>query len=148
MKRLVALFLLLTAPAMAQTAQPVHYDTPLTLHTAKSDISLKVQLARTEAEQMTGMMMRKSVGADEGMLFLFPDLAPRAFWMKNTLIPLDMIFIGNDGAIVSVHRMAIPGDLTPIPSEMPARAVLEVAGGQADKWGLKVGDTVSGASLH
>jgi len=139
-----------SAPARMEIdgAQPVHYDTPLTLRTDKGEVKLRVQLAITDAEQETGMMWRTSVGAEEGMLFVSPDVAPRTFWMKNTLIPLDLIFIGEGGGIVSISRNAIPKDLTPIPSVMPAKAVLEVAGGSAERWGLKVGDKVETPALR
>jgi uncharacterized membrane protein (UPF0127 family) len=79
---------------------------------------------------------------DYGMLFVFEDEAEQNFWMKDTLVPLDMIFIRADGVISRIHANAIPHDLTPIPSRGPALAVLEVRGGQAEVFGLRPGDRV------
>jgi uncharacterized membrane protein (UPF0127 family) len=101
-----------------------------------------VELALGPLDQLRGLMERTSLPADEGMLFVFPDEQPRSFWMKDTLIPLDMIFIRQDGTIGHIHANAAPNDMTSIPSQGPAMAVLELNGGTAAKLGIKPGDKV------
>ncbi len=103
---------------------------------------VQVELARTPAERSRGLMERKELGADAGMLFLFDESSDHAFWMKNTLIPLDMIFIGEDGRIVGIVAGAIPGDLSPRAVGAPSRYVLEVNGGWAAAHGVARGDRV------
>ena len=88
-------------------------------------------------------MDRKSMPRNHGMLFDFrPNPAPVVFWMKDTYLPLDMIFIGDDGRVVSIKHDAKPMDETMIPSNAPTLGVLEVDAGVADSIGLKVGDKV------
>jgi uncharacterized membrane protein (UPF0127 family) len=101
-----------------------------------------VELAATPEQMATGLMYRKSLAPDAGMLFDYGRPQPASFWMKNTLIPLDMIFIGGDGRIVNIHERAVPHSLDPIPSEGPIRGVLEVNGGTASRLGIKPGDRV------
>ncbi len=102
-----------------------------------------VELALTPAAQQQGLMFRKQMDENHGMLFVFPgDETERAFWMKNTLIPLDMIFIRKDGTIHHIHENAVPEDLTSVPSNGPVMAVLELNGGVSAKRGLKPGDVV------
>ncbi len=131
------------APAL--TVHPVSGLTvvPLTVTTASGAHAFKVEVASTPGAQQQGMMFRTAMGADEGMLF--PLAAPRAiaFWMKNTVIPLDIIFIGPDRKVLNVAANAVPYDLSPRPSQGEAAAVLELIGGRAAAIGLKPGDTVS-----
>lgn len=111
--------------------------------TAKGDRHVfDAEIARTPSEQAYGLMNRTSMAPDHGMLFVFNDEIERSFWMKNTLIPLDMIFIRGDGVIHRIHPSAIPHDLTPVFSQGPARAVLELNGGRAADLGIKAGDRV------
>lgn len=105
-------------------------------------LSYRIELAMTPEQLRTGLMNRESLPEGLGMLFLFPGDDERGFWMKNTLIPLDMVFIKADGAIHRIHSMARPHDETIIPSEGPVRAVLEVKGGEMAKYGVKPGDVV------
>ena len=88
-------------------------------------------------------MFRKSVAADRGMIFPYEPAQEVAFWMKNTLIPLDMVFIGPDGKIGRIAANTTPMSLDPVPSVDPVSAVLEIAGGRAAELGLKEGDKVS-----
>jgi uncharacterized protein len=104
--------------------------------------AFKVDIADDEAERETGLMYRQNLNSDQGMLFLFPDVAERSFWMKNTVIPLDIIYISPTGSIVSIQKNAIPQDLTPLRSFGAAVAVLEVKGGLSDQLGIKPGDKV------
>ena len=101
-----------------------------------------VELALTPTQQARGLMFRTEMEDNEGMLFVFHDVAMRSFWMKNTLIPLDMLFIHEDGTIHHIHHNAKPQDLTKITSKYPSKAVLELNGGAADKIGIKEGDKV------
>ena len=103
--------------------------------------AFRVELARTDAEQQKGLMFRTAMGANEGMLF--PEKTPRqvAFWMRNTILPLDIVFIGPDRRILNIVN-AIPYDETPLPSAGPASAVLELNAGRTRALGIKVGDKV------
>ena len=99
-----------------------------------------VELALTPQQQAQGLMGRTEMAADAGMLFYFGKEDERSFWMKNTLIPLDMVFIKADGTILRVHDSAKPNDLTSVKSGGPAMAVLELNGGTAKKFGIVAGD--------
>ncbi len=103
---------------------------------------MTVELARTDAERMKGLMYRTELGPDAGMLFLFDETAVHEFWMKNTFIPLDLIFISEDGRVSGIVARAVPGDLTPRTAGGPSRYVLEVNGGWAERHGVHVGDRV------
>ena len=92
-----------------------------------------VEIADTEEERARGLMQRASMPRSEGMLFIYPDEAERAFWMKNTLIPLDILFFDEAGVLVGLQENARPFDLTPLPSKGAARFVLEINGGLAAK---------------
>ncbi|MDX1483970.1 MAG: DUF192 domain-containing protein [Alphaproteobacteria bacterium] len=104
--------------------------------------SFTVELALTPAQRAQGLMWRRRIPADGGMLFLYPTDRVIQMWMKNTLIPLDMLFIDRAGLIVRVKQRAVPGSLAPISSGLRARAVLELRGGTAARLGLKTGDRV------
>ncbi len=101
-----------------------------------------VEVARTPEEQRIGMMFRKYIDENTGMLFLFEKASKRNFWMKNTLIPLDIVFIRKDGIINHIHPMAETESLKPISSNGEVIAVLEIAGGEAEILGINVGDRV------
>lgn len=105
-------------------------------------ISFNVEIADSFSERQQGMMCRTRIADHEGMLFQFQDVSPRSFWMHNTLIPLDIIYLAPDGRIVSIRKNARPLDQTPLPSGAAANGVLEVRGGLSDKLGLKAGDRV------
>jgi len=116
---------------------------PLALETAKGRYAFKVEDADTDARRETGLMCRTMLAADRGMLFDFQ--APTddvAFWMRNTLIPLDIVFIRPDGRVLSIARNARPLDETPLPAGGTIRGVLELAGGRAAEIGLAPGDRV------
>lgn len=102
-----------------------------------------VEIALTPQEQAQGLMHRTEMADNAAMLFYFPEEAERGFWMKNTLIPLDILFIKSDGTIHHIHENAIPQDLTTIWSNGPVRAVLEINGGISKKLGLKVGNKIN-----
>ncbi|HCU23814.1 MAG TPA: DUF192 domain-containing protein [Deltaproteobacteria bacterium] len=102
----------------------------------------EVELALTPAQRSQGLMFRKELGSERGMLFVFPENTQSPFWMKNTLIELDMVFIDADKKIVSIVHRAAPQTTTPRSSESPYRYCLEVEGGRVEELGLEIGDTV------
>lgn len=107
-----------------------------------SAVTLSAEMAVKPQTKIDGLMNRTSMPANSGMLFLFDQPDIRAFWMKDTLIPLDMIFIAKDGHVVNIHANAVPKDETPIKSSGKAAAVLEINGGRAAALGLQAGDVV------
>ena len=117
----------------------------LEILTAESDSVLAVldiEIADSEYETQTGLMYRKEMKENRGMLFLFDAAEQHAFYMKNTLIPLDIIFIGPDREIATIRRNAQPLDEASIPSGVPVQYVLEVNAGLSDRWGLEPGDRI------
>jgi uncharacterized membrane protein (UPF0127 family) len=104
--------------------------------------AVSLEVADTEPVRERGLMFREHLAPNEGMVFVFPEPGYYPFWMKNTLIPLDMIFIGADGRIVNIAERAVPLSTAPIYSSDVAMAVLEVNGGTAARLGIKAGDTV------
>jgi uncharacterized membrane protein (UPF0127 family) len=116
---------------------------PLALVTEKGRFAFKVEDADTYQRRETGLMCRTVLSADRGMLFDFRGPTDDvAFWMKNTLIPLDIVFIRPDGTVLSIARNARPLDETPLPAGGAIRGVLEIAGGRAAQIGLMPGDRV------
>jgi uncharacterized membrane protein (UPF0127 family) len=104
--------------------------------------AVDVELARTDRERAKGLMDRTSLPEDGGMLFLFDETSVHSFWMKNTLIPLDMIFIDEDGRIAGIVERAEPRTLTERTVGKPSRYVLEVNGGWSRARGVRAGDRV------
>ncbi len=104
--------------------------------------SFKVELASTPWEQEKGLMFRKSLGKNTGMLFVYNGNEIRFFWMKNTFIPLDIVFIDSKFIVADIYRSAKPHDETTIASKAPARYVLEINEGTTDRCNLKVGAKV------
>lgn len=116
---------------------------PLVVRTAKGEFRFLVEVADTDRERELGMMCRRSLAPDRGMLFDFVrERGDAAFWMRNTLIPLDIIYIRKDGVVRSIIRNARPLDETPRPAGGPILGVLELAGGRAAQIGLQPGDRV------
>ena len=105
-------------------------------------VTFNVEIANTPEAEIHGLMFRKSLPKNAGMLFLFDQADRRAFWMRNTLIPLDMLFMKPNGTILNIHANAKPLDETPIYSTGPSNAVLEINGGRAAALGIKPGDVV------
>ncbi|MCT2399774.1 DUF192 domain-containing protein [Novosphingobium sp. HK4-1] len=129
-----------TQPAVhAESGLPV---IPLKVISGDKVHTFRVEVAATEAQQAKGLMFRTHMGADEGMIF--PEKPPRrpAFWMRNTVIPLDIIFIGTDHRILNIAANAVPYDETPLPAIGIASGVLELNGGRAAELGIKPGDKV------
>jgi uncharacterized membrane protein (UPF0127 family) len=105
-------------------------------------VEIKVDVALDGAAWQQGMMFRKDWGDVEGMLFVFPDEDLRSFWMQNTYLPLDIIYIDTQWRIVHIVYDAKPLDTTPLPSRKPAMAVLEIPAGKAKQYGLSEGDVL------
>ena len=133
---------LMAGTALAQSSEITFKKSSLVVVTASREIKFDVELALNEAERARGLMYREKLGPYDGMLFDFYQDAPVSFWMKNTLIPLDMVFIAGDGTIKHVHANAVPLSTDAIPSQFPVRAVLEINGGSARLLGIKPGDKV------
>lgn len=127
-------------PTVADRPAPL---VPLQIRTAKGVVHYEVEIAATPEEQARGLMYRTSLPDHGGMIF--PMTPPRfaSFWMKNTYIPLDLIFIRPGGTIARIAANAVPGKLDPIDSGEPVSAVIEIIGGGAAANGIAVGDEVS-----
>jgi uncharacterized membrane protein (UPF0127 family) len=116
---------------------------PLTVKTASGAHVFQVEVAASEREQARGLMFRKAMGADEGMIFPMNPPRATAFWMRNTVIGLDLVFIGADHKVLNIAANAVPYDETQLPSAGEAAGVLELNAGRAAQVGLKPGDTVT-----
>lgn len=112
----------------------------------KSDstqINLDIEIADTDFDIQTGLMYRNAMEKNQGMLFVFDDAQPRSFYMKNTQISLDLIFINENKTIVSFQKNAKPFDESSLPSNTPAKYVLEVNAGLVNEWIVSVGDSIN-----
>ena len=142
--RIVAIAALaLSLVAGTAWAQPQTFERDqLAIETTGGGQQFAVELAVTSEQRAQGLMYRQRMPADAGMLFLYPAARPVSMWMKNTLMPLDMLFIGDDGRILHIAERTIPGSTATISSMQPARAVLELNGGTAARLKIQVGDRV------
>lgn len=138
MSRLLALLLALTAHA-AFAAAPV----AVTITSANGPQVFALEAATTGGARTHGLMERRALPKDGGMLFVFPEQARRAFWMKNTPLPLDMLFVAADGRIVHIAPNTAPLSETPIDSHEPCNAVVELLAGTAQARGIREGDRVT-----
>ncbi|MCF6296170.1 MAG: DUF192 domain-containing protein [Flavobacteriaceae bacterium] len=115
----------------------------LTFFKSKSDsiiTTFDIEIADTDYETQTGLMHRHSMLDNRGMLFVFPEMNLRSFYMKNTYIPLDIIYLDKDKFIVSIQENLKPLDETSLPSQVPAQYVFEINAGLTQQWSLKIGD--------
>lgn len=115
---------------------------PLEIDTGDSVHKFTVELANDAEEIRTGLMDRATMAPNAGMLFDFGQPREASMWMKNTLIPLDMLFIAPDGKILAIARNAVPGSLRTIGPGVPVKAVLELNGGRSEALGIEPGDMV------
>jgi len=115
---------------------------PLTIRSGNRVHRFTVEIAATPEQQERGLMFRKSLADDRGMIFPYDPPQNVSFWMRNTLIPLNIIFIRSDGTIVRITK-AKALDETPLPAGEPVAAVLEIRGGRAAELGIKEGDVAS-----
>lgn len=133
-----------TAGSNSSSSVPFRKDGNLSIFISQNSIpiQLDIEIADHEAERMRGLMDRFSLPENAGMLFVFQDEEPRSFWMKNTFISLDIMYINSNKEIVSIQKYTQPQTITSIPSEKPAKYVLEVNAGFSDKLGIKPGDKI------
>lgn len=115
---------------------------PLTIRSGSRVHRFTVEIARSPLEQEAGLMHRESLAPNRGMIFPYDPPQPASFWMKNTLIALDILFIRADGSIARIAANTVPLSLELVPAGEPVSAVLEIAGGRAAELGIKPGDTV------
>jgi uncharacterized membrane protein (UPF0127 family) len=132
---LAALLAAATGSASAQGCAPDALD----LRDSDSTLRFQVEIADDEAERARGLMERGSLGRFSAMLFVYDQPGPVSFWMRNTLIPLDMLFFDSAGRLQSIHAEAVPLDLTPIPGGDAIQYVLEINGGLAGTLGIEPG---------
>jgi len=130
------------APDKADDKLPV---TTVVIDSVHGPVKIQAEVAGDPASQEKGLMFRTKLAPGDGMLFDFHKPEFQTFWMKNTVIPLDMIFIRADGTISSIAPNATPQSQTPIPSYEPVRAVLEINGGSAAQLGIEPGEHVHNA---
>ncbi len=144
MRRLLATALvctgLLLSPVRAQEPGPTE---GFVVQTGKGPVELSLEIADDGAERARGLMYRQSLPEHGGMLFDFGAEQPVAMWMRNTLIPLDMLFIGSDGRVIHIARQTTPHSEATISAGRPVRGVIELAGGEAARLGIVVGDLVT-----
>ena len=128
----------------ARAAAPLQsFETSnLTIVGADGRHRFTVELAETPAQLEQGLMFRPSLAADAGMLFDFKQPTVATMWMRNTLIPLDMLFVDRDGTIVGIAARTVPGSDAIIAAPAPVRAVIELNGGTAARLGIRPGDRV------
>ncbi len=135
--------LLAVLPVMPAMAQLARFPTSeLTIVTTGGPHKFTVEVATTPDQMEQGLMFRQSLAPDAGMLFDFHTPSMATMWMKNTLIPLDMLFVDERGCIVNIHERAVPGSLDTIAAAAPVRAVIELNGGTAARLGIRPGDRV------
>lgn len=125
-----------------EAAQPTLETSPLTIVSGDVEHAFIVELAQTPEQIATGMMFRTEMAADSGMLFDIGTPRRVSFFMKNTLIPLDMLFIDTEGRVLAIAENAVPGSLRLIDPGVEVKGVLEINGGQAENLGLSPGDRI------
>ena len=138
---ILIILLMLSIPFL----KPKYESSKISIQTQKGNITFDAEIADTEIKRAVGLMNRTSLGERSGMLFVFDSETTASFWMKHTLIQLDMIFISEDKKIVNIKRNAQPCktiDCESYKSEKPVKYVLEINGGLADELGIKEGGTV------
>lgn len=130
--------------SIKQTEVAFKKEGELTIYKAadSTTVTLDIEIADTEFDRETGLMYRSSMKNTQGMLFVFDNEQPRFFYMKNTQIPLDLIYVSANKKIVSFQKNAKPFDESSLPSNQPAQYVLEVNAGLADTWNLQLGDSL------
>ena len=128
------------SPVLAELTQ--FPTAPLTIVAANGPHRFTVELATSPTQMMQGLMFRHSLAPDAGMLFDYQAPSMASMWMKNTLIPLDMLFVDAQGRIIGIHERAVPQSLATISAPGPARAVIELNGGTAARLGIRAGDKV------
>ena len=135
---MAAFALVLSTPAALAELE----TSPLTIESANGAHAFTVEIADEPEEITTGLMNRESMDPDAGMLFDFGQPREAAMWMKNTLIPLDMLFMDPQGKVIAIARETVPGSLRTVTPGVPVKSVLELNGGRAEELGIEPGDEV------
>jgi uncharacterized membrane protein (UPF0127 family) len=130
------------APAQMPSRLATFERSTLEIETAGGRHRFTIELALSVEQQTQGLMFRRTMAPDAGMLFVYDVVQPAAFWMKNTFIPLDMLFVGADGRIVNIAERTVPHSTDAVPSAGPIKAVLELNGGTSQRLGIRPGDRV------
>ncbi len=125
---------------VAADAQGAFERSALTIETSEESHTFNIELALTPAQQSQGLMFRRKMAADAGMLFYHRREVEVRMWMRNTFLPLDMLFIDSDGRIVHIAERTVPKSLKTISAGRPVRAVLEVNAGTVRRLAIKTGD--------
>lgn len=120
---------------------------PLAIESGGAVHRFEVEVADTPEARAEGLMYRRELAADHGMLFIFAERAKQTMWMKNTFIPLDMLFLSPDGTVLHLVERTVPHSTDIISSRLRVQAVLELPGGTVERLGLRVGDKVRHARL-
>ncbi|WP_375227993.1 DUF192 domain-containing protein [Roseobacter sp. S98] len=136
--RTAVLFVMLAGSAVAQACR----EDTVHLRGDWGEARFSIEIADDRSERARGLMHRESMPAAAGMLFIYPQPQSLSFWMRNTLIPLDMLFIDPGGVVQHIHHRAVPLDETPIPGGNGLTHVLEINGGMAEALGITVGSQV------
>ena len=142
-----AVALMLLGSVLAASAAQALDTGELTIQTRQGPLTYFVEVARTPSERSQGLMFRKQLPKDHGMLFVFERTQSVSFWMDNTPIPLDLLFADAEGEVVNLHANAVPFSQDLIPSRQPIRYVLEIPGGVAKQRGIRVGDRLRSALI-
>ncbi len=142
MRAFVAAILISTLVAGCSPGHEETRTTKVVIDTPRGPVTFNVEVAADKASREKGLMYRTKLAPDAGMLFDFKEEGLQVFWMKNTPLPLDMIFIKADGTISSIAEQAVPYSEEPIPSSEPVRAVLEINGGRSRELGIAEGEKV------
>jgi uncharacterized protein len=129
-----------SAPATSATSRPQPQSLPV-IKMIIGNRQFQIEVAKEDEAQHIGLMYRDSMNADHGMIFVFPDEQPRAFWMKNVRFPLDILYLDRDGRVVSIKQMR-PYDVSDVPSDRPAQYAIELNDGAAAAAGVKIGDVI------
>jgi uncharacterized membrane protein (UPF0127 family) len=146
MRLLVVLFFLLSPVAALAQEEPERLPLTVTAADGREHV-FQVEIADTPDERARGLMHRQELADDHGMLFVYPRSERIAMWMRNTPIPLDMLFIDRTGRVTQVHERAVPFSEATIASRRRVKYVLEVPGGTAERLGLEPGDQVGGPAF-
>ena len=151
---LLGLFLVVTAckeaPKKSLNTEAISFTKEGTLQLFKKDslfVQLDIEIAETDYETQTGLMYRSSMKTNQGMLFIFPDERMHSFYMKNTEIPLDIVYLGSDFKVRSIQENAVPFDETGLSSKVPVQYVLEINAGLAKEWGIAQNDSIAFSRL-
>jgi len=135
--------LLTGPPGLSVGAELAQFPTSeLTIVSSTGRHQFKVEIAETQAQMTQGLMFRRSLAPDAGMLFDYKPPTVATMWMRNTLIPLDILFVDAQGRIINIHQRAVPQSLDLIAAAAPVRAVIELNGGTAARLSIEPGDRV------